>query len=267
MNSKTVGTLLSIFGIITLIICILILSTISDSSMIVFGVCGAIFGIAMLVFGCILIYGCFVAEQAKCSISNSGTLTFTNRNPAIAKVVKIKTDSDAIVKYEPVKIHIGAATVGGITTGGAYTTGGYNYLAGTKENGKYKLTANNQTIFRIQLSETQYLSAKNSNIAKYLNENYQIQVIENAKLTSDDVKSAFQSLKQTDFLYGGDAIKNGYPSYGKCVEILDWLCGKETKNEKDFEREPSKNEWKCPNCGKIHQNYVGSCECGEMKPR
>ena len=23
---------------------------------------------------------------------------------------------------------------------------------------------------------------------------------------------------------------------------------------------------KCPNCGKINQNYVGSCGCGEIKP-
>lgn len=25
-------------------------------------------------------------------------------------------------------------------------------------------------------------------------------------------------------------------------------------------------EWICPNCGKIHQNYVGTCGCGEVKP-
>lgn len=25
-------------------------------------------------------------------------------------------------------------------------------------------------------------------------------------------------------------------------------------------------EWKCPKCGKIHQNYVGTCGCGERKP-
>lgn len=27
-----------------------------------------------------------------------------------------------------------------------------------------------------------------------------------------------------------------------------------------------KGEWKCPKCGNIHQNYVGSCGCGESKP-
>jgi hypothetical protein len=38
--------------------------------------------------------------------------------------------------------------------------------------------------------------------------------------------------------------------------------------KKDFNenRTPSHNEWKCPNCGKINANYVGSCGCGTKKP-
>ena len=32
------------------------------------------------------------------------------------------------------------------------------------------------------------------------------------------------------------------------------------------EREAGENEWKCPNCGVINQNYVGTCGCGEAKP-
>lgn len=32
-------------------------------------------------------------------------------------------------------------------------------------------------------------------------------------------------------------------------------------------QEPGANEWKCPKCGKINKNYVGSCGCGEEKPR
>ena len=32
------------------------------------------------------------------------------------------------------------------------------------------------------------------------------------------------------------------------------------------EREPEEYEWKCPNCGKINQNYVGTCGCGAAKP-
>ena len=29
---------------------------------------------------------------------------------------------------------------------------------------------------------------------------------------------------------------------------------------------PQGDEWQCPNCGKIHKNYVGSCGCGQTKP-
>ncbi len=39
---------------------------------------------------------------------------------------------------------------------------------------------------------------------------------------------------------------------------------KEVKPEP--ERVPTENEWKCPRCGKINQNYVGTCGCGEGKP-
>lgn len=41
----------------------------------------------------------------------------------------------------------------------------------------------------------------------------------------------------------------------------------ETPKPVKKERVPSENEWKCPKCGKINQNYVGTCGCGEMKPR
>lgn len=29
---------------------------------------------------------------------------------------------------------------------------------------------------------------------------------------------------------------------------------------------PTGNEWKCPNCRKINQNYTGTCGCGQQKP-
>ena len=40
----------------------------------------------------------------------------------------------------------------------------------------------------------------------------------------------------------------------------------EPKKEAAPEREPAEYEWKCPNCGKINQNYVGTCGCGASKP-
>ncbi|MBQ3417552.1 MAG: hypothetical protein IJH32_06940 [Ruminococcus sp.] len=42
--------------------------------------------------------------------------------------------------------------------------------------------------------------------------------------------------------------------------------GQKSKDD-EFDREPGENEWKCPKCGKIHQKYVGTCGCGEAKPK
>lgn len=39
----------------------------------------------------------------------------------------------------------------------------------------------------------------------------------------------------------------------------------DTTPESD-EPQPTENEWKCPTCGKINQNYVGTCGCGQSKP-
>ena len=39
------------------------------------------------------------------------------------------------------------------------------------------------------------------------------------------------------------------------------------KQEPKGDSEPSADEWKCPKCGKINKNYVGTCGCGEEKPR
>ena len=38
------------------------------------------------------------------------------------------------------------------------------------------------------------------------------------------------------------------------------------KKPAEPEREPDENEWKCPDCGKINLNYVGTCGCGAAKP-
>ncbi len=40
----------------------------------------------------------------------------------------------------------------------------------------------------------------------------------------------------------------------------------ESNEKKKEEKKASANEWRCPKCGKINQNYVGTCGCGELKP-
>ncbi len=29
--------------------------------------------------------------------------------------------------------------------------------------------------------------------------------------------------------------------------------------------QPASDEWKCPSCGRINKNYVGTCGCGQRK--
>ena len=58
--------------------------------------------------------------------------------------------------------------------------------------------------------------------------------------------------------------KDGKKSIFKAVP--DGVPAKASK-EPDVDREPEAHEWKCPSCGKINQNYVGTCGCGEAKPK
>ncbi len=45
-------------------------------------------------------------------------------------------------------------------------------------------------------------------------------------------------------------------------EIINDFLSPELK----LQTEVGYNEWKCPNCGRVNQNYVGTCGCGTKKP-
>ena len=252
-NNNLFGIILTVLGVIAIIIGIILIA--SGSSAI--GAYPLVIGLIPLVLGAQIVKGnkkkMAIKESGLRFIDESGTLEIKERKPEVANVVKIQTDYDAIVKYEPVKLHVGAVTVGEVTSGGAFTTGGYNYLAGTKKNGKYKLTAFGQTIRQIQLSDEQYLSAKQSNIAKYLNDKHQIEVIVHVYRTDEEMRSMIQNLQKSSYLYGGETMKKGYPSYEKCMEIMDWLCGL------------NDDVWICQRCGRVLKNRCGICGCGMKK--
>ena len=58
----------------------------------------------------------------------------------------------------------------------------------------------------------------------------------------------------------------------KSQDMFCSVCGKKKIKESEHiskkaeTKTPQNNEWKCPSCGKINQNYVGTCGCGEKKP-
>lgn len=150
------------------------------------------------------------------------TLTLIKRDPLISKAVKIADARDYSIKYEPEKIHIGAVTVGGVTTGGAYTTGGYNYVAGSHKNGLCKLYYLDQLISKIQLSDELYAQAQNSDIAPFLNEEMQIEVISYIPISEDAAQSVIDNIKSTGFA-GNEFLNNGLPTKEKCVRIMNWM--------------------------------------------
>ena len=63
-----------------------------------------------------------------------------------------------------------------------------------------------------------------------------------------------------------DLVKKPEEEVAAPVEEEPKAAKKAKKDEPAPEREPLEHEWKCPNCGKINQNYVGTCGCGEKKP-
>ena len=164
------------------------------------------------------------------SYNNSAfTLVLKERNQAIAKVVKIKNDKNFTVAYEPEKIHFGAATVGGITTGGAYTTGGYHYISSSEKNGLCVLEYAGNFVSKIQLDDSLYRLAKESAIEKYLNSDKQIQVVDPVYFSESEIQRMHSNLSSSGYMNMGSDLmrkgKQGYPTYEKCLEIMNWICG------------------------------------------
>ena len=171
-----------------------------------------------------------IREETGCSIDENGTLKITGRTPEIAKVVKIVNDKNFKVSYKPEKIHVGAVTVGGVTTGGAYKTGGYHYVSGSENSGKCKLEFFGETVRNIKLNNELYKEAKLSPISKYLiSKKKQIQVIESVYYTESETRTMFSNLSSSRYMDMGAGLrekaKQGYPTYDKCKEIMDWICG------------------------------------------
>lgn len=173
-----------------------------------------------------------------CFSPSGGTLRIDSRGDVWKQFIKIKKVKNTYLGYEPEKLHYGSATVGGVTSGGFYTTGGYNKVVATTDSGKYELEftgdANmlDKTIRRIVLSDRMYAEAEKSNIAKYLNPaTKSIEMYNKVIRTKQEVDALLNNamkLVNGVPLTSGMAIDDtrGFPTYEKCKEVLDWMCGK-----------------------------------------
>lgn len=166
-------------------------------------------------------------------------LYLSERNPIIRTGFTIKNSTDDTIIKVPEKIHVGAVTVGGVTTGGTYKTGGYNEVKSSR-NGSYELHYEGYCVSRIELSYDLLEKAKKSSIGKYLcdvegilgDANYTDRQINRTLYDLDEyyimvIDYVPATMNQYNELKSGIYRKYGYPSYEKCMEIIDWICGED----------------------------------------
>lgn len=89
-----------------------------------------------------------------------------------------------------------------------------------------------KAIDQIILSERLYAEAEKSNIAKYLNpETMSIEMVPKVTRPTQDANTLLNNAMK---LVSGAPLRSGmainapsyYPTYEKCKEVYDWLCGK-----------------------------------------
>lgn len=171
--------------------------------------------------------------------SDGVVLYLTERNPIVRTGFAIKKSTDDTITKVPEKLHVGAVTVGGVTTGGTYKTGGYNEVS-SKHNGLFELQYEGRNVSRIELSYSLLEEAQKSSISKYLcdvegilgNASYSDRQIYSTLYNLDEryimvVDYVPSTMNQYHELKSGINRKYGYPTYEKCLEILNWISGED----------------------------------------
>ena len=204
-----------------------------------------VFGGIALTCGCLAIIGPIWAKEGKRSKemlteymsydTGSATLTIKKRDKGLQDilntkgVIKICDDQNYSSHVTPTKLHIGAATVGGVTTGGTYTTGGQRVVDGHYKTGLCYLEYcdvlfdaqhySKGHIKRIVLFPSVLKDAKESSVQKYLSGDTII-VEQSSKMSLDEMRYAMEDLNSA---FTQSTVKRGYPTREKCNEILNWL--------------------------------------------
>lgn len=205
--------------------------------MVVFlGICIAV--IAFAIYKVVTIQSAYNNGVKTSFHERDGVLYIENRGSFWKNFIKITKVKNYHLGYEPEKLHYGSATVGGVTSGGFYTTGGYNKVTSESNSGKYKLefagdaSIINNTIRVISFSTAVFEEALHSPIAKYLDtSSHCIEMFRKVHRTKEEtdvlLKNAMD-LATGKPLISGVAMDDtrGYPTYEKCKEIFDWICGK-----------------------------------------
>ena len=116
-----------------------------------------------------------------------------------------------------------------------------------------ELIGKDKDVYFYQVFENGMMKLESADLTAAL---YHCAVVDD-KITLTDMDGAAVSFSK---------IREEKRSFFKAKQAEVLVPAAEKESEPMPEREPEEHEWKCPNCGKINQNYVGTCGCGEPKP-
>ena len=200
-----------------------------------------LFGVmlAFIIFGNIRMKKEIKAAETTLKCKCKGTTLYIDEQSELFSIVlTIREHKVSEYKKDPLEVHIGSATVGGITTGGVYTTGGgiaqtdhrsdkfeliYKHVQGNEI--QFATDISEYAIEEIVLSDELAKKAKNSKIKEYLINGNTIEVVKSVDTTlSTKLYAAGHNLNAIS-VYNWEKLA-GYPTKVKCEKILNWLCGK-----------------------------------------
>lgn len=180
------------------------------------------------------------------------------RNYELASALSVEGAKIATYGYEPEKYVYAGASVGGFSGGEIKKIDGYSYAAGSVKSGKYELEYAGKVVTKILLHGELAKEAKKTGIDKYIEDDY-IMVHDARGLINDmsDMSALSTMILSNDLNSQAQMVDKMKPTYDKCYEILNWLCG--------IDNTTNMNGWVCKECGRQNPNYTGTCACGQSK--
>jgi len=169
-------------------------------------------------------------------------LTLYSRDKTVSDAIKMRPYTIDHYRTKPKEYIYTGVTVGGITTGSVSEVGGYRYIAGSQKTEKCIVTFfDSGIISRIQLTDELFQQAKNSKIAKYLDEDKK-QIVVYGTYTPSQSLNHLKSSGDINLYTTQREIEASaaIPEYKKCIAIKDWVAGIDSSAD---------TQYKCPTCG------------------
>lgn len=153
-------------------------------------------------------------------LKSGGILEIKKVTKKVVDNIAMKDAHNVNIAYDPVKLHIGAVSVGGVVSGGAYTTGGKNYVSSIEKSGQVDLTFLDETVFEICFPSEFKSIAKQTEVKRYLKKNGNISARSNTKLTEVEMRQFLMEVEN----YGmSNLVNKSAPSVEQCKCIIDFL--------------------------------------------